>query len=297
MLRSRDATVTRIASRSFERARELADAVGCRPSRCYADAVTADDVDAVYIPLPLAHHAEWTERALAAGRHVLVEKPIDLDPSRLRALAADAASRGLVLAENMTFVHHPEFRTAVDLVADGAVGDLRNVSAAFTVPRRDPGDIRLDPALGGGALADTGVYPVRVAVEFLGSALSVAGVTAAWSSTGVDMYGSALIDAGHGCSAALMYGMDNAYRSGYEVAGSRGRLTASGAFSRRPDAPSALILETSTGTREYHQGPFDQFLGTIDAFAAAVRESRAAECPAATVDLMARIRADSMPDG
>jgi predicted dehydrogenase len=124
------------------------------------DALLADPaIDAVYIPLPNHLHVEWTAKALRAGKHVLCEKPIALAAGQIDALIELRDATGLVAAEAFMIVHHPQFQRARQLVAEGAIGRVEHVDAAFSYDNRaDLGNIRNRPETGGGSIPDIGVY-------------------------------------------------------------------------------------------------------------------------------------------
>ncbi len=124
------------------------------------DALLADPgIDAVYIPLPNHLHVEWTAKALVAGKHVLCEKPIALSAEQIDPLIALRDETGLLAAEAFMIVHHPQFIRARELVAEGAIGRIEHVDAAFSYDNRtDPGNIRNRPETGGGSIPDIGVY-------------------------------------------------------------------------------------------------------------------------------------------
>jgi predicted dehydrogenase len=124
------------------------------------DALLADPaIDAVYVPLPNHLHVEWTERALRAGKHVLCEKPIAMSAAQIDPLIKLRDKTGLLAAEAFMIVHHPQFIRARQLVAEGAIGRIEHVDAAFSYDNRsDPGNIRNRPETGGGSIPDIGVY-------------------------------------------------------------------------------------------------------------------------------------------
>lgn len=118
------------------------------------------NVDAIYIPLPNDMHIEWTLKCLAAGKHVLCEKPIALLASQIDDVIAARDKSGLLAAEAFMVVHHPQWRRIRELVQGGAIGKLRHVQGVFTYNNSgDPSNIRQKPGHGGGALLDIGVYP------------------------------------------------------------------------------------------------------------------------------------------
>ncbi|NTW39914.1 MAG: Gfo/Idh/MocA family oxidoreductase, partial [Cellulomonadaceae bacterium] len=153
------------------------------------EAVLADpDVDAVYVPTPASLHGVWTRRALAAGKHVLCEKPLTANGAEAERIAALAHASNLVLMEAMHSQHHPAWARVRELLADGAVGTPRSAEATFLVDIADRADIRWQPALGGGALMDLGVYPLRFLQAVFGppvvrsaTAVDVGGVDASMS--------------------------------------------------------------------------------------------------------------------
>ncbi|NLU68536.1 Gfo/Idh/MocA family oxidoreductase [Streptomyces sp. HNM0574] len=267
-----DAELAAVAAREAHRAEETARPYGCRAVGGYEALLADPDVEAVYVPLPNALHADWVAAALDAGKHVLAEKPLTLEAERTAALFATARERGLVLRENVMFLRHRQHARVRELLADGALGELRAFRAEFTVPARPEGDIRHSPALGGGALWDTGVYPVRAALHLLGPGLSVVGAVLRQDPRhGVDTAGSALLRTPDGAGVQLAFGIDHGYRSAYELTGELGRLVLDHAFTPPAGHVPRLRLERPGGVEELPLEPDDQVAGTVGAFAAAVR--------------------------
>lgn len=124
------------------------------------DALLADpEIDAVYIPLPNHLHVEWTLKALEAGKHVLVEKPMAMTAAEFDPVIAKRDETGLLAAEAYMIVHHPQWQKASQLYREGAIGKLVRVSAAFSYDNRSDGaNIRNRADTGGGAVPDIGVY-------------------------------------------------------------------------------------------------------------------------------------------
>jgi len=124
------------------------------------DALLDDpNVDAVYVPLPNHLHVKWTLKALAAGKHVLCEKPMAMHAADFDALEAAAASADRLCAEAFMIVHHPQFIRARDLVQGGAIGKLTHVDTVFSYNNAgDVTNIRNNADMGGGGLRDIGVY-------------------------------------------------------------------------------------------------------------------------------------------
>ncbi|MDT0436259.1 MULTISPECIES: Gfo/Idh/MocA family protein [Streptomyces] len=270
--------VVAVAGRDPARTRELAAVHGCRPVDGYAALLADDAVEAVYVPLPASLHAEWAEAALRSGRHVLVEKPAALRRESVRRLVELASGSGLALMENVMFVHHGRHAVVRKLLADRAIGELRGFEAHFTVPRRSEDDIRRRPELGGGALWDTGVYPLRAARHFLGSGLRVVGASLVRGpGHRVDSSGAALLVAPDGTCAHLSFGLDHAYRSGYALWGTGGSITVDRAFTPGADLWTEIRLDDGSEPRVLRQPPEDQAYNTVMAFAAAARAGGTAD--------------------
>lgn len=125
------------------------------------EALLADPrVEAVYIPLPNTLHVEWTLKAVAAGKHVLTEKPIAMRADEIDGLIAARDASGLLVAEAYMIVHHPQWQRARALVTEGAIGRILHADGHFSYDNRaDPGNIRNRPETGGGSIPDIGVYP------------------------------------------------------------------------------------------------------------------------------------------
>ena len=150
-----------VASRSPERAQAFAAEHGIPREHGSYEALLEDpDVEAVYVPLPNSMHVEWSVRALEAGKHVLCEKPMSRRPEDVQRAFDVAEREGLVLAEAFMWRHHPQLRRALELIAEGAIGRLRLVRAAFSFPLGDDADVRLQAGLDGGGLMDVGCYCV-----------------------------------------------------------------------------------------------------------------------------------------
>jgi len=157
---AREAELAALATSSAERAAPfVAFCPGLKIHNSYEALLADPTIDAVYIPLPNHMHAEWTLKALAAGKHVLTEKPIAMRANEIDSLIAAREASGLLAAEAYMIVHHPQWLRARALVQAGAIGKVTHVDAAFCYDNRnDTGNIRNRPETGGGGIRDIGVY-------------------------------------------------------------------------------------------------------------------------------------------
>lgn len=125
----------------------------------YEDVLADPQIEAVYIPLPNHLHVEWALKALKAGKHVLVEKPIAMKADQIDDVIAARDSSGLLAAEAYMIVHHPQWQRARDIVQSGQIGKLVHVEGVFTYNNAsEPENVRNDAAKGGGGIPDIGVY-------------------------------------------------------------------------------------------------------------------------------------------
>jgi predicted dehydrogenase len=219
--------VVAVASRDGERA--AAFAAGHDIPRWYAGypALLADpDVEAVYVPLPNALHHEWTLAALRAGKHVLCEKPYSRRPEQVTEAFALARSGGLVLSEAFMYRYSPQIRRLAELVASGAIGELRLVTASFSHPMPDAADIRASAGLDGGSLMDVGCYCVSAFRLLAGEPRRVTAQAVA-APSGVDETFVATLSFAGGVLAHLDSGFRIPGRSHLEVVGSRGTVRVS----------------------------------------------------------------------
>ncbi len=242
------AEIVAVASRSDASAQAFADAHGIPRAHGSYEALLADpEVDAVYVPLPNAMHVDWTVRALRAGKHVLCEKPMDRRPSRV-AEAFDAADEaGLVLSEAFMWRHNPQAVHLRALLDEGAIGALRLVRASFSFPLTETTNVRLDPALDGGALMDVGCYCVSGArLVAGGEPVSVCAETVTGPS-GVDLRLTALLRFDGDLLATIDCGLDMAARHDLEVVGSEGRIVLADPWHGREPR---LVLERAGDERE-----------------------------------------------
>jgi xylose dehydrogenase (NAD/NADP) len=238
-----------VASRDAATARAYADANGIPQAYGSYEALLADpDIEAVYISLPNALHVPWTLKALAAGKHVLCEKPLSNRVAPVEA-AFDAAERAQrLLVEAFMWRYHDQTEALVGQIAAGAVGPVTHVRAVFShgLPD-DSGDVRWDAALEGGALMDVGCYCVSALRLLLGEPLRVSAESVIGGPPpGVDGRMAAVLRFEGDALGTLECGFD-APRSVIEVTGLDGRLVSEDPW--RGVAPS-LARIAYDGTRE-----------------------------------------------
>ncbi|WP_395571653.1 Gfo/Idh/MocA family protein [Streptomyces sp. BK79] len=220
-----DAEVVAVASRTEASAKAFAERFGI--ARAYGgwEALARDeDVDVVYVATPHSSHRAAAGLCLEAGRNVLCEKPFTLNAREAEELVALARGNGAFLMEAMWMYCNPLVRRLKALVDDGAIGEVRSVHADFGLAGPFPPAHRLrDPAQGGGALLDLGVYPVSFAQLLLGEPEDVTAL-AVLSDEGVDLQTGALLSYGGGALASVHCSIVGGTPNSASVTGSTGRI-------------------------------------------------------------------------
>ena len=156
-----DVVVAAVAARDRSRAEQFASKHGIETVYDTYDEVIADPtLDAIYNPLPISHHKEYSIKALRAGKHVLCEKSFSLNAAEARDMAAVGDETGLVLIEAFHYRYHPVFKKALEIVDSGILGELQHIDAQFIVGTPNKENIRMIYETGGGATMDMGCYPI-----------------------------------------------------------------------------------------------------------------------------------------
>lgn len=270
-----DVEVVAVAARDRTRAQSFADKRDIpRVLDDYEAVITDDAIDAVYVPLPNSHHAEWTIAAIEAGKHVLCEKPFTADADEARRVAAVAAAHpDVVVMEAFHWRYHPLAQAVIDELRAGTIGDVEHIDAHFSIPLLPPGDIRWRPDLAGGALMDVGCYTISMLRHFAGAEPTVRTATAKQRTPGVDRRIDATFsfdDGSTGSITASMLSRSLLWVSA-TVQGSQGRVRI-----LNPVAPQVFhrcTIETPDGKRRLHfPRSATSYGGQLDAFVTAVRD-------------------------
>ncbi|GAB4464519.1 MAG: Gfo/Idh/MocA family oxidoreductase [Anaerolineales bacterium] len=189
------------------------------------EALLADpEIDVIYNPLPNHLHAEWTIKAVQAGKHVLCEKPLALSVEEVDAIRDAARKHGCVVAEAFMYRHHPQTLKVQEIVQSGSLGTLKLIHGSFTFVLTREGDVRLKPEWGGGSIWDVGCYPISYARTVIGGEpLEVFGwqVTGA---TGIDETFVGQMRFGNGVIAQFDSSFVIPFHAFMEIVGSEGTL-------------------------------------------------------------------------
>jgi len=283
--RSEHCTLVAVSSRNLEAARRLAGQYRA-PHAFDSEAalLACPDVDAVYIPLPTHLHIGPTLAALAAGKHVLVEKPMALHASEIDQvrLAARTANREVMEAFMVAF--HPQWQWVREVLASGRLGRIYKVTGHFTYFNRDTANFRNAADQGGGGLRDVGVYPLICARLALGcEPRLLAAHVERDPDFGIDRYADFDLDF-DGIRAHFYCGTQQDRSQGMSFHGEHGRIVMSAPFNPMDFATGAEVAVYGKASAECERrgfAPADHYQLMLDHFAAVIRGD---ESPRLTLD-------------
>ncbi len=236
--------VVAIASRDQTRAAAAATELDIPTAYgTYEELLAADDVDAVYIPLPNDMHAEWTMKAAAAGKHVLCEKPLALDAAEAEEMARFCKDAGVKLGEAFMYRHHPTWVEAVRLVRTGAIGELQGVQSWFSYYNDDPENIRNRSENGGGAIMDIGCYNINASrMLFDAEPVRIEGSVRRDPTMVIDTLSSAVLEFPDGGQATFTCSTRSEDYQRVHIVGSSGRIEIEIPFNIPPDRETRIFV-------------------------------------------------------
>ena len=234
-------------------------------------------VEAIYLPLPNALHCEWAIRAMQRGKHVLCEKPLALDAAQGEQMASAAREHGVLLMEAFMYRYTERLRAVERILESGVLGEVRSVNSTFRFFLDRENTIKDDPALGGGALYDIGVYPLNL-IGLVAQAEPVEVLATCGRAHGVDHNLSALLRYESGLLASLHCGFNAYGRMHSDIIGSEGSLLVPDTFL---DDAGEIVLNARAGSERIAVPASDRYASEIRDFSAAVRAQRA---PALTLE-------------
>jgi predicted dehydrogenase len=254
-LRQAGGDAAAVAGREAGRAGQFARDNGIgRGVAGYQALIEDQDIDALYIPLPNSLHAEWTIRALAAGKPVLCEKPLCGTLPDTERVLESARQTGTLLWEAFAFPFHAQLAQLRQLVADGVIGDLTEIKSNFHFSVTRPDNIRLSRELEGGALLDVGCYPVRLAAELFGVAHESAWAAASRGGQGVDVDTWGVLGYPAGRRLLLSCGFGRSYDAFTTLEGTAGRIHVTNPFHPGP-GDSYVVMAGRDEPRRYPAAP------------------------------------------
>jgi D-xylose 1-dehydrogenase (NADP+, D-xylono-1,5-lactone-forming) len=244
----------------------------------YEELLQSPTIDAVYIPLPNALHAEWAIKAMNCGKHVLLEKPAALTESEMIEMKTAAEKNGVVFMEAFMYQFHRQHKRMKELLESGIIGEYRHVKAHFSWMLRDREDIRLKPELGGGAMRDVGCYGLHVVTQIVGlKPIKISMFGKIHPEFGVDTTSTCTLIDEKNRTAEISASMELPFINRYEIIGSNGSIIVDSAF--RPDVSNDGFGKITVRDENSHVIFFerikdDQYLNQVEHFHDCVLENK-----------------------
>jgi predicted dehydrogenase len=264
-----------VASRNPHRARELfAHIPQVRVYGAYESLLEDPEIEAIYIPLPNSLHAEWSIKALEAGKHVLCEKPLAVTAHQARTMVEAARANDRLLMEAFMYRFHPQTIWALEQVHAGRIGTVKLVRASFAfnvmLPPR-PNNIRLQATLAGGSLMDVGCYPINFCRAVFGHPPTAAAARVYKPDVGqVELSTNAVLDFGVGRFGLIDSSFDLPTRQVAEIYGEDGSISIHMPFTPG-DVEVDVVLFLEGQTIHQHIAHVDQYRLEVEHFGASVR--------------------------
>ena len=275
ILASSNGQLRALASRNPHRARDLfAHIPQVRIYGAYESLLEDPEIEAVYIPLPNSLHAEWSIRALEAGKHVLCEKPLAVTVQQGRTMVEVARANDRLLMEAFMYRFHPQTLWALEQVHSGRIGTVKLVHASFAfnvMQSSHPHNIRLQASLAGGSLMDVGCYPVNFCHAVFGHPPSAVAARVYKPDDGqVELTTNAVLDFGDGRFGLIDSSFDLPTRQVAEIHGENGSISIPLPFTP-VDVEVEVILSLEGQAIYQHIARVDQYRLEVEHFAACVR--------------------------
>jgi predicted dehydrogenase len=266
-----EVVVAAVAARDMSRAQAFAAKHDiARVHETYEALIADPELDAVYNPLPNGLHGRWTRAALAAGKHVLCEKPFTANAAEAREIAELAANSGRVVMEAFHYRYHPLSLRVEEIITSGELGKLNRVEAALCFPLPKFSDIRYNYSLAGGATMDAGCYAVHMVRTFGGSTPEVVSAQAKLRDPQVDraMTADLRFAGGHTGQVRCSMWSSRLLQINAHVIGDHGELRVLNPVT--PQFFHRLTVRSSDGKRVERFSRRASYAYQLDAFAAAV---------------------------
>lgn len=219
--------------------------------------LASDDIDAIYLPMANDEHYEWALKAIAQGKHVLIEKPMALKHEHIEEIEAAAIKQNVVVMEGFMYCFHPQHAYVQELIDSGVIGEVRTVRTSFSFPMKPARMYRLEKNIenGGGAMWDIGPYAIHTARKWFDGEPNSVTAMAKFIDSGADTSFSGIYDYGDGRYSHFDMSFERARRSEYEIIGTLGGIKCHTVWQNPEEKP---VISWWTDAGEQHQVELDK---------------------------------------
>ena len=244
-----NAEVIGIASRDSAKASDWASRFGIKSAMTYESLLAANEIDAVYIPLPIGLHKEWAVKAAAAKKHIICEKSLAENLSSAKEIVDACRKNNVVLYENFMCDYHPQHQKTLSLIREGKIGRPFIFNGYFGFTLTDKKNFRFKKDLGGGSLNDAGAYTVFMARKIFGGEPRAVTCRLFYDNE-VDTRGVAIMEFPDEMAAHISFSFESVYQNGYSILGGTGLIKVNRAYSIPADMKPTVKLITNENLTE-----------------------------------------------
>ena len=275
IINSKNSVLEMIGSRSITKARKFAKEFDCNKFGSYDDVLNNQNIDAVYISLPMSMHEEWSIKAAKSKKHILCEKSATLSYNSAKKIVKECKNNNVKIMENFVFKFHPQQKKILELIKKNTIGDIHTFSSKYGFNLSySKKNFRFNKKFGGGVLNDVGCYLISASMFiFKDIPISVFCNLQTNNKLNIDIRGSILLTFPRNKSALLSFGYDNYFQSTYDVWGTKGLIKVERAFNITKDMKPIISLNQNDKIKKIIIPTANQFQLTIDNFCAKIKNN------------------------
>jgi predicted dehydrogenase len=267
IITGKNSVLEMIGSRSITKAKKFAKEFDCSEFGSYDDVLNNQNIDAVYISLPMSMHEEWAIKAAKSKKHILCEKSATLSYNSAKKIVKECNNNNVKIMENFVFKFHPQHKKFLDLIKKNTIGNIHTFSSKYGF------NFSLKK-FGGGALNDVGCYLISASIFiFKDIPTSVFCNLETNNKLNIDIRGSILLTFPKNKSALLSFGYDNYFQSTYDVWGTKGLIKVERAFNVTKDMKTIISLNQNDKIKKILIPTANQFQLTIENFCAKIKNN------------------------
>lgn len=275
ILSGKNSTLEMIGSRTTTKAKKFARDFSCSKYGNYDDVLKNNDIDAVYISLPINLHEKWAIKAARSGKHVLCEKSVALSYDSAKKIIKECKKNNVKIMENFIFRFHPQHKKILYLIRKNSIGEICNISGkygfTFSFSKKN---FRFDKKLGGGSLNDVGCYLISICnFIFQDTPTSVYCNLEFDKKSSVDIRGNIHLTFSGNKTASLSFGYNNYFQSICEIWGTKGIIKTERAFNVAKNTKSIIYLHQNDKIKKIVIPAANQFQLAIEHFCNTIKNN------------------------
>ncbi len=275
IITDKNSVVEMIGSRSITKAKKFAKEFACNEFGNYDDVLNNENIDAVYISLPISMHEKWAIKAAKSGKHVLCEKSATLSYNSAKKIIKECKNNNVQIIENFVFKFHPQHKKFLDIIKQNTIGNIHTFSSkyGFNLPLSKK-NFRFNKKLGGGALNDIGCYLISASTFiYKDIPISVFCNLEINNKLNIDIRGSILLTFSKNRSALVSFSYDDYFQSTYDVWGTKGLIRTERAFNVSKDMKTMISLNQNDKIKKILIPPANQFQLSIEDFCTKIKNN------------------------